>query len=296
MFPIFRVNRSLWNMNKNRCTFIISIQAMAKDAFSFSGGDALNYDKYLGPLLFEPAALEVLQFLGDPATPSVLEISSGTGRLTRLLKSYFSPETKLIASDISIDMLDLARQKLNNDSIEYVVADAQQLPFEDNAFDLVICQFGLMFLPDKLKGFQEALRVLKPGGRYIFSTWDRLENIPLNNLIINETIVSFFNGTDKDRFHIPFSMHDRENLLSYLKRAGFKKQQLFHLTFKAGQSSPEDVVNGFLLKHPLGRVVLEKDPAALEPMAAMLTEKISRNFGSPHVLADLQAYVGVGEK
>jgi ubiquinone/menaquinone biosynthesis C-methylase UbiE len=275
--------------------FTIS-KGMSKQAFSFSGDDALNYDQYLGPLLFEPASLELLAFAGDKDVREVLEISSGTGRLTRHLRTYFSARTRLVASDISRDMLDLARQNLNDNSIEYIVADAQQLPFTNNQFDTVIWQFGLMFLPDKLKGVQEAFRVLKPGGRFVFSTWDSVENMPLVDLIINKTIVSFFGGVEKAKFQVPFSLRDRETLLNFMNDAGFKKKEINHVVFKAGKSTPEDAVNGFLLKHPLGRTVAEKDPAALEPMSAALLTNIAEEFGRPFITADLREFICVGEK
>ncbi len=266
------------------------------NAFSFSGDDSQNYDQWLGPLLFEPASMEVIRLAGQFSASSILEIASGTGRLTRHLRSRFPPETKIIASDFSADMLDLAKQKLNDPSIEYQIADAQDLPFGDESFDLVICQFGLMFLPDKMKGFLEARRVLKPGGHFVFSTWDSAENIPLVDMIINQTIIPFFNGENKERFRTPFSLHDPEQLSSFLTEARFKNNKISQIAFKAGRSTPEQVVNGFLLKHPLGRTVMEKDPDALQPMAIELKQRISEKFGIRQIDAELKAFIGVGEK
>ncbi len=212
---------------------------MAGEAFRFSGDDALNYEKYLGPVLFEPSALEFLPYLGSPNIQSVLEISSGTGRLTRHLRKYFPETTKLIASDISPDMLRVAREQLKDSSIDFRIADAQQLPFSDNSFDLVLCQHGLMFLPDKLKGYKEVFRVLKPGGRFIFATWDRTENIPILNLIFNELVIPFFKGTDTTRFLVPFSLYEPAKLFDYLSEAGFTNNNVFRVEFKGSEFFPE---------------------------------------------------------
>src|ERR1700744_3281521 len=102
---------------------------MAKEAFRFSGDDAINYERYLGPLLFEPSTAELLPYLGSSGIRCVLEIAGGTGRLTRHLRDYFSSATELIASDISPDMLEVAKGQLGDEAIQFQVADAQALPF-----------------------------------------------------------------------------------------------------------------------------------------------------------------------
>jgi SAM-dependent methyltransferase len=282
---------------------------MANEAFRFSGGDALNYEQYLGPLLFEPSALEFISYLGlsgngdgDPGSPdascpaAVLEIGSGTGRLTRHLRQYFPTTTQLIASDISPDMLELARRQLEDPSIEFQVADAQQLLFSDNSFDLVVCQYGLMFLPDKLKGFTEIFRVIKPGGRFVFSTWDKLDNMPLLDLIFNKLVIPFFKGEDTTRFRVPFSLYEPTILLDLLQESGFTHRSVFPIHFKGRSMSPEEVVNGLFLKHPLGRQVAEKKLEAVKPMAEEMLRRIAGQFGASDLLFDLKALIGSGRK
>jgi ubiquinone/menaquinone biosynthesis C-methylase UbiE len=123
------------------------------------------YELYLGPYLYEPYALYVISRVKD--TPKhALEIGCGTGRLTNHLAKKIGVDAKLMAIDINPAMLDIAKLKVNDPNVEFQVADAQNLPFPDNSFDLVVCQFGFMFLPEKQKGFNEAWRVLKPGGQF----------------------------------------------------------------------------------------------------------------------------------
>jgi len=269
---------------------------MANEAFRFTSEDALNYEQYLGPLLFEPSALELLSFVGPPGVPDVLEIACGTGRLTRHLRHYFPATTRLVASDISPDMIELARRHLKDPSVEFQVADVQQLPFSNDSFDLVVCQYGLMFLPEKLKGFKEIFRVLKCGGRLVFSTWDSVDNIPLLDLIFNQLILPFFKGEDLTRFLVPFSLYEPAVLSGLLRDAGFTDCRIVPIQFAGRSASPEGVVNGFLVKHPLGRQVAAKDPAAVQPMAEEMQRRLALRFGVSDLVFDLKALIGIGHK
>jgi SAM-dependent methyltransferase len=270
---------------------------MAKDTFSFSGDDAFNYETYLGPLLFEPSSAEFLSRLINPSRiGSVLELAAGTGRMTKHLREYFNVSTKITATDISSDMLNLARKKINDSTIDFQLADIQELPFPDHSFDLVLCQYGLMFLPDKQKGFREVHRVLKPGGRFVFSTWDSARNIPLLNLIFNDIILPLFKPEDSGRLTIPFSLHDPQKLIDFLDEAGFTDNQVQALQFKSGPSSTENVVNGFFLKHPLSRAIAEKDPTAVESVAMDMRQRLITQFGYGEIIYDLRAFLGSGKK
>ena len=269
---------------------------MANEAFRFTGEDALNYEQYLGPLLFEPSALELLSFVGSPGVPDVLEIACGTGRLTRHLRRYFPATTKLVASDISPDMLELARRLLKDPSIEFQTADVQQLPFSDDSFDLVVCQYGLMFLPEKLTGFKEIYRVLKPGGRLVFSTWDSVDNVPLLDLLFNQFILPFFNEEDLTRFLVPFSLYEPSVLSGLLQESGFSDGRIHPIQFTGSSPSPQEVVNAFLVKHPLGRQVAAKDPAAVKIMAEEMQRRLALQFGVADLTFDLKALIGIGHK
>lgn len=269
---------------------------MAKEVFSFSGNDARNYDTYLGPVLFEPSAVKLLSHIGSSNIRSVLEIACGTGRLTRHLRKYFPATTTLVASDISPDMIEVAREKTMDPTIEFHVADAQQLPFADESFDLVVCQYGLMFLPDKLKGFKEAFRVLKKGGRFIFSTWDSTDNIPILKIIYNDAIIPFFKDGDATRFLLPFSLYEPEKLKGFLDASGFTDSSVVTIEFKGQGSSPQDIINAFFLKHSIGREVAGRDPSAPDRLADEMKRRITKEFGERDLLFDLKALVGVGQK
>ena len=270
---------------------------MSATAFKFSGEGASNYDRYLGPVLFEPYARDLVSRLpGYGPVSNVLEIACGTGRVTRHLRRYFKPPVKLTASDFSNDMLEVAKSVLSHPSIDFRVEDAQDLSFPDNSFDLVICYFGLMFLTDKPKGIKEALRVLKPGGRFIFSTWDKTENIPVLKLVFNDVIIPCLGGDDPQRLLVPFSLHDPAQLQTWMHEAGFTNMDCNRVVLPSGADSPEQVINGLFVKHSLGQQVLEKDPEKYKEMEEKLVEGISREFGSAALKFDLAAFLTSGQK
>jgi ubiquinone/menaquinone biosynthesis C-methylase UbiE len=133
-------------------------------AAGFSGSVPQNYDRYLGPVLFEPYAADLVARV--PATDGlrVLELACGTGILTRHLRAALPETATLVATDLNPPMVDYARDAVGAPGIDWRQADMQELAFDDGSFDVVLCQFGFMFLPDTVRGFAEARRVLAPGG------------------------------------------------------------------------------------------------------------------------------------
>jgi ubiquinone/menaquinone biosynthesis C-methylase UbiE len=279
---------------------------MAKDAFRFSGEGAINYDRYLGPLLFEPYALDLASkidtsglnssYLASSSLTSVLEIACGTGRVTRHLRHVFNKDTRLVATDFNADMLQVAKNKLEDLSIDFQVEDAQNLSFPENSFDLVVCQFGLMFLKDKPKGLSEALRVLKPGGTFIFTTWDKTDNIPLLKLLFNDLILPCFKDEDTSRFLIPFSLFDPPLLETWMKEAKFSDVTISRVTLLSHAPTPQPIIDGFFLKHSLGKEVLEKSPSDFNELIPKMEEQIIRQFGSANISFDLSAFFVSGKK
>jgi len=267
-----------------------------KDAFKFSGQAAANYDRYLGPILFEPSAIELVSRLSADGITSVLEIACGTGRVTRHLREKFGPSVELVASDLSGDMLEVAKSTLNDPSIEFRVADAQSLPFPDSSFDLVVFQFGIMFLPDKLKGLRETFRVLKPGGRLVFSTWDKTENTLLLKLIFNETILPLFDSEDAARLTVPFSFHNPDVLKNWMDEAGFKDVTASRVILPSGCKLPDDIVTAYVHKHSLGQEILAKHPDNYESICQKLERDAAEQFGNEDLNFDLAAFFVSGEK
>src|SRR5579871_3582186 len=148
---------------------------MPKSDTLFAGSVPVLYDRFLGPLIFEPYALDMAERVAKAGARRILEIAAGTGIVSRAMARRL-PEASILATDLNQPMLDHAVDQTKAGNVTYGQADAQSLPFEDSSFDAVVCQFGVMFFPDKPAAFAAARRVLKPGGRYFFSVWDRIED------------------------------------------------------------------------------------------------------------------------
>ena len=139
-----------------------------------------NYDRYLGPVLFEPFAKDMAARLKDEQPKNVLEIACGTGIVTRRLRDSLAPAVRLVATDLNPGMLAFAQRKFSeSENLEWQEADAGALPFDDGSFDAVVCQFGLMFVPDKEAAMRECYRVLSSGGVFLFNVGTRSSGIPL---------------------------------------------------------------------------------------------------------------------
>ena len=135
----------------------------------FAGSIPDIYDRFLVPLIFETYAHDLAERLAAVKPRDVLETAAGTGVLTRAVASRLPVNACIVATDLNQPMLDQAAARQSHDGrIVWRQADALALPFEDQRFDVVACQFGVMFFPDKVSAYREALRVLKTGRPFLF--------------------------------------------------------------------------------------------------------------------------------
>ena len=268
---------------------------MATDTFKFTGACSANYDNFLGPFLFEPYGKEMASRIPKTTIHSVLEMACGTGRVTRHLREQLPPSVKLTASDLSPDMMEVAKTKVKGD-VEFLVADMQNLPFKDNGFDVVVCQFGIMFPPDKQKIFDQAYRVLKPGGTFLFSTWEKTDRVEIFKLIYNEHILPFFKGEETSRFLIPFSLHDTHQLQLLLNNSHFNNAKIERVVLKGISQSASDIVKGHFTTHAIGLEIAERNRQVFESMAQQMEKTIIDRFSNNPVVCELAAYYGSGTK
>lgn len=255
---------------------------------AFAGSIPANYEKFLGPFLFEPYALDVVSRLQDKKYTTILEIACGTGRVTKHLATSVKHDT-LTATDLNQDMIEIAKGIVTSEKIKWQQADALDLPFDDNSFDLVVIQFGVMFFPDRQKGINEAYRVLRPGGKLIFSTWDRTENVPAIYEGRN-VIESYFEGTPPKFYSIPFSMYDEHELRELPTNAGFKDIKV-SLVKKGGYSpSSAGLAVGIVEGNPIYHAIVEKDPSLVNKITEHVKKVLADKYGeSVRVL--LQAWI-----
>jgi len=262
---------------------------------AFVGSIPEIYERFLGPYLFEPFATDLVTRIDPAGIESVLEIACGTGRVTRHLRERLKESARLVATDLNPDMIAIAKKIMPDLRIEWEQADAQALAFDDNYFDQLVCQFGLMFVPDKAMALAEAYRVLKPGGSLLLNTWHRLENNPA--FYIADQIVSEYFPTDPPLFfHIPFSMPEPRELTSLVENAGFSNCRI-HLVKKEGIStSAADTAMGMLEGTPLYMTIIERNPALLPLMKKDLESQLAKRFGAAPMISPMQAWVVEAEK
>ncbi len=201
------------------------------NAANFSGTIPSYYDNGLGPNLFTFYAQDISRRVADTRPQNVLELAAGTGIVTKYLHRDLADSTNIIATDLNQAMLDIAQSKFSeNDNIKFQAADAVDLPFENDTFDTLICQFGIMFFPDKLQSLKEAHRVLKDDGHYIFNVWRSWAENPFAK-IAHETIASFFDDEPPKFYETPFGYHEIDEICETVKKAGFSNvtaQKLKH--------------------------------------------------------------------
>src|SRR6266540_2987300 len=201
-----------------KCAAIMQGAAMKSDT-QFAGSIPEIYDRYLGPLIFEPYAVDLAKRVAELAPKHLLETAAGTGIVSRELTRTLAGDASLVATDLNQSMLDVAMRKLAGANIQFRQADAMALGFASNDFDVVVCQFGAMFFPDKVKAYREAYRVLKPGGRFVFNVWDRIERNELAETV-SDAVAACFPG-DPPQFlrRTPYGYNNVESIKGELKEA-----------------------------------------------------------------------------
>jgi len=265
---------------------------MSVDDKVFAGSIPENYDRYMVPLIFECYARDIARRAAALSPKAVLETASGSGVVTRALAPGLSPDASYIVTDLNQPMLDYAATRQKQDSrIAWRKADAQSLPFEDAAFDLVCCQFGVMFFPDRPSAYREARRVLKPGGCFLFNAWDRIEeNVFADD--VTRALAEFF-PDDPPRFmaRTPHGYHDTALIRSDLAKAGFSNVTIETRAEESRAPSPRQVAVAYCQGTPLRNEIEARGADKLEAATEHAASAIARKHGSGEVAAKIQAHV-----
>jgi ubiquinone/menaquinone biosynthesis C-methylase UbiE len=251
---------------------------------------ANHYDRFYGPLYFEPFAVEVEKRIKPVATDVALEIAAGTGRVTRHIRDRLLPLAQLIASDIESGMLDVAKRKLNHLPINWQIIDAQQLPFGDNSIDLVVCCFGYMFVADKPKAFAEVYRVLKPGGHFIFTTWDKLENNPAS-YSARSVATEYLKQPLPPSYDMATSLSDETVLLSLLRDAGFSKLLIEKVQLLSSFPNAKEAAEGFIKGDGVFDEVRKSNPNRMHEIRIKLEMEFVKQFGDAPMKVPISALI-----
>lgn len=228
------------------------------------------YDRYMGPLLFEPYAKHVADRLVALRPNRILETAAGTGIVTRAVNKAL-PEAQILATDINPAVVEFASQH-RCERVTFQRADAQQLPFDDESFDLVLCVFGVMFFPDKIRANAEARRVLHLGGRYVLVTFDRLDRNPIPEAA-GAAVATVFRENPRYMERGPFSYTDAALIESDLRAAGFEDITVETVQL-ASRVTAQQAAQGIVLGSPFRAEIERLDSSALQRALAAVTEAL----------------------
>jgi SAM-dependent methyltransferase len=258
----------------------------------FAGSIPAIYETYLVPLIFGPYAEDLARRLAHRSPKRVLEVAAGTGVVTRALASALPADASIVATDLNQAMLDQASALAIARPVEWRQADAMQLPFAEASFDAVVCQFGVMFYPDKAKAHAEARRVLRPGGVLIFNVWDRIEENEFADTVTT-ALASVF-PADPPRFlaRTPHGYHERSAIEADLRAGGFDaRPEIATVATRSRAESARDPAIAYCQGTPLRSEILERDASGLEAATGAAAEAIAVKFGRGAVDGRLQAHV-----
>lgn len=257
----------------------------------FAGSIPEFYDTHLVPLIFEPCSAEMARRVVALAPARVLETACGTGVLTRALARSLPASAELVATDLNPPMLVRAQAVgTQGRPVSWQAADALQLPFEDGAFDVVVCQFGVMFFPDKAAAFAEARRVLRRNGSLLFAVWDRIEENEFAALVTDALALRY--PADPPRFIVrtPHGYFERETISGDLGAAGFSAEPRFEtLSAHSRAASAALAAIAYCQGTPLRNEIEARAPGDLGGATAACAQALAARFGSGAIEGRIQA-------
>jgi ubiquinone/menaquinone biosynthesis C-methylase UbiE len=250
---------------------------MAENSIQFTAGIAEIYEKYLAPVFFISTSKDLVTHIpGSPA--KILELATGTGQVTRILVERY-PDAKIFATDLNPGMLGVAKRIVTSENISWDIVNAEEIPYSSDEFDALICQFGIMFFPDKQKALGEAYRVLKPGGTITFNTWDKLESNHICKLA-DDAVKSVFKVDPPQFYHVPFSMYDTDEMTKMMQSAGFKNIKIENRKIEGFSDSAENAVLAFTEGNPIAEQIKERDESKLPVLKAAMLDAFKKEYGN----------------
>jgi len=246
----------------------------------FTGSIPELYDRYMVPLMFEPYAEDLARRLNDLQRGTLLELAAGTGVVTRALRRALPSEVRIVATDLNPGMLEVARTRVSGPALGFQQADAQKLPFADGSADAIVCQFGMMFVPDKPAAQREAARVLVPGGRLVFNVWDRLSNNEVSQIVTRAVQDLYPNDPPRFFERTPFGYFDAAALHADLAAAGFQRIEIDTVEQTTAAESAEHAAIGLCQGTPLRSEIEARNPEGLSAATAAATNALSARFGA----------------
>lgn len=258
---------------------------MSADA-SWVGSMPEVYDQALGPALFAPFARHLATRAAALSPQHVLELAAGSGIATAELVRAL-PAASITATDLNPAMVSWAADRVVGPT--WRQADAQCLDLPDASYDLVLCQFGVMFFPDKPAAFAEAARVLAPGGTLLFAVWDAVEASPFPAAMVESLAAVLPDDPPGFIVRIPHGYADPEQIRSDLLAGGLLPEGIDRVALTGHATSARALAEGFCLGTPLRFALQERGP--LESLTQALADEMTARLGEGPLEADSAALV-----
>ncbi len=259
---------------------------------TFAGSTPKFYDTYLTPLIFEPYAKDLANRLCSRRLSRVLEIAAGTGVATRALACALGEQVAIVATDLNQAMLDQAAAVGTRRPVEWRQADVMNLPFRDEAFDAVVCQFGVMFFPDKARAFAEARRVLRPGGVFIFSVWDRIADNEFADAVTASLEALFPEDPPRFLARTPHGYHEPAIIERDLAAGGFTKPaRITTVAARSRAESPRVPAIAYCQGTPLRNEIEARGGSRLGEATEVAATALRQRFGPGPVDGKIQAHI-----
>jgi ubiquinone/menaquinone biosynthesis C-methylase UbiE len=258
----------------------------------FEGTIPSIYDRYLVPLIFERFAEDLAERVAVRTPDAVLETAAGSGVVTRALANRLPPAARYVVTDLNQPMLDHAAKLQEPDGrIAWQQSDALDLPFDDDVFDVVVCQFGVMFFPDRVMGYSEARRVLKTGGSFLFNVWDRIESNEFANLVTHAAAEIFPQDPPRFLARTPHGYHDVELIQAELSNAGFSKVSITTREEISRAPSPRHPAIAYCQGTPLRNEIEARDASLLSLVTDRAAKNVAESHGDGKVSGRIQGHV-----
>jgi ubiquinone/menaquinone biosynthesis C-methylase UbiE len=258
----------------------------------FTGSIPEVYEKYLVPLIFEHYARDLATRVSEKPVSKVLEIAAGTGVVTRAVADILGEDVSIIATDLNKAMLDHGASVRDDKNVAWQEADALALPFEDASFDAVLCQFGVMFFPDRIQAYSEALRVLKPGGRFIFNVWDEISENEFADTVTASLALVFPDNPPQFLPRAPHGYADIDKIASELEKSGFVQLPCVEtVSARSIAAGPAIPAIAYCQGTPLRNEIENLNASLLQHATETATAALAERFGEGSVDGKIQGHV-----
>jgi len=263
----------------------------------FAGSIPETYDAFLVPLIFESYASDLAGRAAALAPRLVLETAAGSGVVMRALAPQLADDARYVVTDLNQPMLNRAAARFGPDErVIWRQADALELPFEAGTFDVVLCQFGVMFFPDRVAGYREARRVLKDGGSFLFNSWDRIEENEFADLVTRTAAEVFPDNPPKFLARTPHGYCDVDLIRKDVEAAGFTDVSIDTVDAVSAAPSPRHPAIAYCHGTPLRNEIEERDATLLGVVTDRAEAAIAERYGAESVSAKIRGHVVIAKR